>query len=62
MRQKDDMTTTCTLETSGATLTYDVRGDLPPADGRPPLLMVAQPTDASARCARGVELLKTSHG
>ena len=41
------MTTTRTLETSGATLTYDVRGDLPPADGRPPLLMVAQPMDAS---------------
>jgi pimeloyl-ACP methyl ester carboxylesterase len=41
------MTTTRTLETSGAILTYDVRGDLPPADGRPPLLMVAQPMDAS---------------
>jgi pimeloyl-ACP methyl ester carboxylesterase len=41
------MTSTRTLETSGATLTYDVRGDLPPADGRPPLLMVAQPMDAS---------------
>jgi pimeloyl-ACP methyl ester carboxylesterase len=41
------MTTTRTLETSDATLTYDVRGDLPPADGRPPLLMVAQPMDAS---------------
>jgi pimeloyl-ACP methyl ester carboxylesterase len=35
------------LETSGATITYDVHGPLPPADGRPPLLMIGQPMDAS---------------
>lgn len=41
------MTTTLSLETPGATLVYDVRGPLPPADGRPPLFMVAAPMDAS---------------
>jgi pimeloyl-ACP methyl ester carboxylesterase len=41
------MTTTLTRETPGATLVYDVHGPLPPADGRPPLLMVASPMDAS---------------
>jgi pimeloyl-ACP methyl ester carboxylesterase len=35
------------LETSGAEITYDVHGPLPPADGRPPLLMIGQPMDAS---------------
>ncbi|NUU18531.1 alpha/beta hydrolase [Cellulomonas humilata] len=39
--------TTHTLDVPGATLTYDVRGPLPPADGRPPLLFIAQPMDAS---------------
>ena len=38
--------TTHTLETAGATLTYDVRGPLPTADGRPPLLMIGQPMTA----------------
>jgi len=39
--------TTRTLEVPDATLTYDVRGPLPPADGTPPLLLVGQPMDAS---------------
>ncbi len=41
------MTTTHTLETAQADLTYDVHGPLPTADGRPPLLMIGQPMDAS---------------
>ncbi|WP_227424705.1 alpha/beta fold hydrolase [Pengzhenrongella sicca] len=32
---------------AGATLTYDVRGPLPTADGSPPLLLIGQPMDAS---------------
>lgn len=39
--------TTHTLTTDGAELVYDVNGPLPPADGRPPLLLVGQPMDAS---------------
>ncbi|GAB2719156.1 alpha/beta fold hydrolase [Nocardia thraciensis] len=35
------------LETSGATLTYDVDGPLPTADGRPPLLMIGLPMEAN---------------
>src|SRR5690349_2063517 len=38
--------TTHTLETDGASIVYDVRGPLPPADGRPPLLMIGQPMTA----------------
>ena len=38
--------TTHHLETDQATLAYDVRGALPPADGRPPLLMIGQPMTA----------------
>jgi pimeloyl-ACP methyl ester carboxylesterase len=41
------MTTTHILETAGADLAYDVHGPLPTADGRPPLLMIAQPMGAS---------------
>lgn len=41
------MPTTHSLETPGATVVYDVRGPLPTADGRPPLLMVGAPMDAS---------------
>src|SRR5919107_3502854 len=41
------MTTTHILETAGADIAYDVHGPLPTADGRPPLLMIAQPMDAS---------------
>ena len=37
---------TTTLEVPGATITYDVRGPLPPADGRPVLVMIGQPMDA----------------
>jgi pimeloyl-ACP methyl ester carboxylesterase len=39
--------TTQTLETAGADIVYDVDGPLPTADGRPPLLMIGQPMDAS---------------
>lgn len=38
---------THTLSTDGADIVYDVHGPLPPADGRPPLLMIGQPMDAS---------------
>jgi pimeloyl-ACP methyl ester carboxylesterase len=41
------MTTNRTLKLPGATLAYDVHGPLPPEDGRPPLMMIAQPMDAS---------------
>jgi pimeloyl-ACP methyl ester carboxylesterase len=41
------MLVTATLPVPGAVLAYDVRGPLPAADGRPPLLMVGQPMDAS---------------
>src|SRR5690349_8302939 len=40
------MTTTHTLETRGAAIVYDVEGPLPPADGRPPLVMIGQPMAA----------------
>jgi pimeloyl-ACP methyl ester carboxylesterase len=40
-------TTTHTLQTDGAAITYDVHGPLPTVDGRPPLLMIGQPMDAS---------------
>ncbi|GCE78514.1 alpha/beta fold hydrolase [Cellulomonas biazotea] len=36
-----------TLDVPGATLTYDVRGPLPTADGTPPLVLIGQPMDAS---------------
>ncbi|MFB7877764.1 alpha/beta fold hydrolase [Nocardia sp. NPDC056064] len=38
--------TTHQLDVPGATLTYDVHGPLPAADGRPPLLMVGLPMEA----------------
>ncbi|WP_369149669.1 alpha/beta fold hydrolase [Streptomyces sp. R17] len=38
---------THTLETAGADLVYDVRGPLPASAGRPPLMMIGQPMDAS---------------
>jgi pimeloyl-ACP methyl ester carboxylesterase len=41
------MTTTHILETAGADIAYDVDGPVPTADGRPPLLMIGQPMDAS---------------
>ncbi|HET7476122.1 MAG TPA: alpha/beta hydrolase [Dermatophilaceae bacterium] len=40
------------LQTSDATLAYDVDGPLPTADGRPPLFMIGQPMDS-----RGFETL-----
>lgn len=39
--------TTHTLSTTGVELVYDVHGPLPTADGRPPLLLIGQPMDAS---------------
>ncbi|MFL5778996.1 MAG: alpha/beta fold hydrolase, partial [Chloroflexota bacterium] len=39
--------TTHILETPEADIAYDVDGPLPTADGRPPLLMIGQPMDAS---------------
>ncbi|HET6392946.1 MAG TPA: alpha/beta hydrolase [Blastococcus sp.] len=41
------MTETRTLDTPEAALAYDVRGPLPPADGRPALFLIAAPMDAS---------------
>src|SRR3712207_3526055 len=41
------MTTTRMLETAGADIAYDVHGPLPTADGRPPLMMIGQPMDAT---------------
>ncbi|ALU97304.1 hydrolase [Streptomyces globisporus C-1027] len=38
---------TSTLTTAGADLVYDVRGPLPTDDGRPPLLLIGHPMDAS---------------
>src|SRR3954469_5318889 len=40
------MTTTHILKTAEADIAYDVHGPLPSADGRPPLLMIAQPMTA----------------
>jgi pimeloyl-ACP methyl ester carboxylesterase len=41
------MTTMHTLQTAEADIAYDVHGPLPTADGRPPLLMIGQPMEAS---------------
>jgi pimeloyl-ACP methyl ester carboxylesterase len=41
------MTTMHMLQTADAGIAYDVHGPLPTADGRPPLVMIAQPMDAS---------------
>jgi pimeloyl-ACP methyl ester carboxylesterase len=38
---------TRTLEAPGAGIVYDVRGPLPAAEDRPPLLMIGQPMDAT---------------
>jgi pimeloyl-ACP methyl ester carboxylesterase len=38
---------TRTLATAEVDLVHDVAGPLPPADGRPPLLLIGQPMDAS---------------
>ena len=42
---------THTLSTPEADIVYDVHGPLPPADGRPPLLMIGQPMTASGFAA-----------
>ncbi|WP_114560174.1 alpha/beta fold hydrolase [Desertihabitans aurantiacus] len=39
--------TTHTLQGDGVALVYDVHGPLPTADGRPPLVLIGQPMDAS---------------
>src|SRR3954452_23118857 len=41
------MTTTHILETTEVDLAYDVHGPLPTASGRPPLVMIGQPMEAS---------------
>jgi pimeloyl-ACP methyl ester carboxylesterase len=41
------MSTTHTLDTGDADITYDVHGSLPTADGRPALFMIGQPMRAS---------------
>ncbi|HEY0373157.1 MAG TPA: alpha/beta hydrolase [Amnibacterium sp.] len=41
------MPDTRTLALEDADVAFDVRGPLPPADGRPPLVMIGQPMDAS---------------
>jgi pimeloyl-ACP methyl ester carboxylesterase len=41
------MTTMHMLETAEADIAYDVHGQLPTADGRPPLFMIGQPMGAS---------------
>ena len=41
------MTENRTLDLPGATVAYDVHGPLPPEDGRPPLMLIGQPMDAS---------------
>jgi len=41
------MVSTRVLETTTADITYDVHGTLPPGDGRPPLVLIGQPMDAS---------------
>jgi pimeloyl-ACP methyl ester carboxylesterase len=43
--------TTHILELPDVDLAYDVHGPLPPAGGRPPLFMIAQPMDASGFAA-----------
>ena len=41
------MTDNRTIDVPGATVAYDVHGPLPPEGGRPPLMMIGQPMDAS---------------
>jgi pimeloyl-ACP methyl ester carboxylesterase len=48
--------TTHVLETPEVDLTYDVHGPLPTADGRPPLVMIGQPMDASGFAALTAQL------
>jgi len=41
------MTSNHTIDVPGATVAYDVHGPLPTEDGRPPLLLIGSPMDAS---------------
>jgi pimeloyl-ACP methyl ester carboxylesterase len=41
------MTMNHTLDVPGATIAYDIHGPWPPEDGRPPLMLIGQPMDAS---------------
>lgn len=50
------MMTTHTLALPEVDLVYDVHGPLPAADGRPPLLVVGQPMDASGFVALTAQL------
>ena len=55
---------THTLETAEANIVYDVQGLLPTADGRPPLVMIGQPMDASgfrSHLDAGASTLVASH-
>ena len=52
---------THTLDVDGTKVTYDVRGDLPAADGRPPLMLIGSPMDAAVRLA-GVVLHRPDGG
>jgi pimeloyl-ACP methyl ester carboxylesterase len=45
--RQPSMATTHILETAEVDIAYDVHGPLPTADGRPPLLMIGQPMEAS---------------
>lgn len=47
---------THTLELAGVDLVYDVHGPLPTTNGRPPLLLIGQPMDASGFSALVAEL------
>jgi pimeloyl-ACP methyl ester carboxylesterase len=51
------MSTTHTLDTGDADITYDVHGSLPTADGRPALFMIGQPM-----CASGFDTLASLLG
>ena len=53
--------TTHVIEHAQADLVYDVHGPLPTADGRPPLLMIGQPMDASG-FARARRAFPGPHG
>src|SRR4051794_31531898 len=46
-RGHTSMTNSHVLDTGDADIAYDVHGPLPTADGRPPLLMIAQPMGAA---------------
>jgi pimeloyl-ACP methyl ester carboxylesterase len=47
---------THTLDLDGVALVYDVHGPLPTSDGRPPLMLIGQPMDASGFSALVAEL------